>query len=150
MKKTMNNNGWRHGFCSQHYHLQRAQTTSGDWLDFRKVDAQFFPMDRESALVFVTRHEQILKGIVSLKETTGSRVRLIKEIEYCISACDGRRVVTQDFHHPFKRPVELRQVGFLPWRMVPFAGGNLFTLRPLNDILQVNSFRKVNGAQFCC
>lgn len=146
----MTNNGWRHGFCSQHYHVQRLQCTAGEWIDFRKLDAQLFPSDRYSALLMVTRNERILAGIVPIREVTDAAVRIVKAIEYCISACDGRRVVTQDFVHTFKNAVGLRQPDrLLPWTITP-ATGNLFTLRPLNDILQVSSFKKVNGAQFCC
>ncbi len=146
----MNNDLERHGVCSQHYHVQRLKTENGTVIDLRKFDAQMFPMDKNHAFMVATRHERILSGLILLSVVAGSSARMIKSIEYCISACDGERVVTQDFFHEFKRSVLLRQPeGLESWRLAP-TQGPLFTLRPLNDILRVKSFGKINGAQFCC
>ncbi len=139
----------RHGVCSQHYHVQRVQQNGG-WLDLQRYDAQLFVLGQRSAMIAVTRHERILNGLVRLQDASGWPALRIGAIEYCISACDGKRVVTQDFLHKFKRGVMLRQMdGGEPWRLQTIQG-LLFTLRPLNDILKVSSFGNISGAQFCC
>ena len=140
--------GWRHGLCSQHYYIQRFQEESGGWLDLRRFDAQLVPLNARDALLTVTRHEKILSGIVPMQNVIGGVSRRIRAVEYCISACDGSRIVTQDFLHKFKIPVKLEQPDSV-WRLSP-VHGLLFTLRPLNDILDVRSFGAVQGAQFCC
>jgi hypothetical protein len=144
----MNNNGWRNGVCGQHYHVQRLKS-GGAWLDLRKFDAQMFVLDPSNGIIVVTRNEKILGGLVRLQDAAGSSARRIEAIEYCISACDGRKVITEDFLHDFKRPVVLRQPDLAPWHLAPIQG-KLFTLRPLNDILTARSFGQMNGAQFCC
>ncbi len=141
--------GWRHGVCSQHYHVQRLQSENGEWLDLRHYDAQMFVLNARDALIIVTRHERILQGLVPMQNAVGSSVRKIHGVDYCISACDGKRIVTQDFFHEFKQTVLLRQSDVLPWQLRPLQG-MLFTLRPLNDILDVQTFGAINGAQFCC
>lgn len=158
MKTT--SNGFREGFCAQHYHVQRFKVSGGSWLDLLKLDAQFFPDGRDRALVLVTRHDKVLDGIAKLRAIAGRSPVHVEAIEYCISACDGRRVVTQDFIHDFKRPALLYQepagtrkrtggAFSEPWWLYHPAGP-LFTTRPLNDILQSRSFGRIAGAQFCC
>ncbi len=141
----------RHGVCSQRYHVQRLKDQSGEWLDLQHYDAQMVALNIREALVIVTRHEKVLGGLVPMQNIVGCSVRKIRGIEYCISACDGRRVITQDFFHEFKRtPAQLRNVDLSPWQLFAADGGTLFTLRPLDDLLEVKSFGAVNGAQFCC
>lgn len=142
-------NGWRHGVCGQHYHIQRLKAENGSWIDLRPFDAQMFVLTIRDALVIVTRHEKILRGIVRLQDAAGSSARRIKGIEYCISACDGKRVVTEDFEHEFKRPVMIRQPDVMGWHLAPIQGP-LFTTRRLDEILETRCFGSITGAQFCC
>ncbi len=139
----------RNGLCSQHYYIQRFQEEAGGWLDLRKFDAQMVPLNARDALLMVTRHEKVLAGIVPMQNALGASSRRIRAVEYFISACDGSRIVTQDFLHKFKIPVQLRQPDPLAWRLRAIQG-LLFTLRPLDDILDVRTFGAIQGAQFCC
>ncbi len=155
----MTTSNWRNGVCAQHYHVNRIKLKNGHWLDLRKLDAQLFPVGFESSIIVATRPEQIMSGPVSLPNAagltgfTGKDQWLVAGIEYCVSACTGKQVVTEDFYHPFKNAPALEQDR--PGESAPVwwlyaKSGKLFTTRPLRDMLKVDGFGKMVGAQFCC
>lgn len=138
----------RPGFCAQHYHLIKL-----DWIspgtgrlsatDFSKVDAQFFVVDRHSGQIIVTRHDRLRDGVISQKRLVGLDPVQLAAITYTITACVGRRVVSEDFIHKFAKTIWLRA-----W-MIECPKYPLWTWRPLNDLLGCDRcFGAVNGAQF--
>lgn len=141
---------WRKGMCSQHYQIQRIKHNGG-MADLRDFDAMFFPRSRKLAVVLVSSHGAVLGGQPSFRSIfpKAENYAEIKAIEYVASACVGEKVVTTDFYHSFKRHALIENHGTF-WLMKDMDGGDLFTTRPLDDMLGVRHFGSIEGAQFCC
>lgn len=138
--------------CGQHYFISRLQYGPGKWADLRNLNAMFFPLDADAALVTVFRHDKILGGAVPLRDAFRVAQNEIKisAIEYVVSACAGGKMVTEDFMHPFERGGAVLVSMNEYWMMESEDGGRLFTTRYLDDMLSVNYFGAIKGAQFCC
>lgn len=135
---------WRRNVCGQHYYISRLKTRAG-WQDLRGIDAMFYPVTRKRAVVTMFK-QTILDGY---PEPGALNWEKIQAIEYVVSACAGKKVVTEDFRHPFKQPPLLTHEGDGIWHLETQIG-NLFTTRLLNTMLSVNVFGSQIGAQFCC
>lgn len=142
---------WRRNVCAQHYYISRLKYGPGKWADLRGYSAEFIPLDRDAAMILVTRPDKIMAGPAPLRSVfrvPQDDIR-ISEIEYVVSACAGGKIVTEDFVHPFKKGADLEEQADF-WLMTPAGNDYLFTTRNLDDMLGVRVFGPIQGAQFCC
>ena len=125
---------------SQQYWVLCLTLQDGRTIKFKRLEAQFIPLDTQRALVLVSNPDRALGGV---EDELVPKEEPLQEISYRLGAIAGDGdIFEEDFIHKFKGEVVLAGTA------IESRNGPLFRPHALADLLNAKKLGRATGVQF--